>query len=60
MDAATTVEVVSGVSEVVVALGALIFALLLARHESASRDRVDEKLEEILRILVARGSNHAK
>jgi hypothetical protein len=51
MDAALTVEVVASVSEVLVALGALTFAFLLARHESKSRERIEQRLEELTRAL---------
>jgi hypothetical protein len=49
MDAATVIEVTSSVSEVLVALAALGFALLMARQEAASRDRIEGWLEEALK-----------
>ena len=51
MDAPTLVEVVSSVCEVVVALAALTFALLLARHESKCRQRIEERLETLRRAV---------
>jgi len=47
VDAPTLVEVVSSVSEVVVALGALGFALALAQHETKSRERIEKRLDAL-------------
>jgi hypothetical protein len=49
VDAALEVELIASVAEVVVALGALVFAFMLARHESKSRERIEERLEELTR-----------
>jgi hypothetical protein len=43
------VEVVASVSEVLIALAALGFALLIARHESASRERIEQELAALRR-----------
>jgi hypothetical protein len=53
MDAPLAVEMAASVSEVVVALGALVFAFLLARHESRSRERIEQRLEELTRAVLA-------
>jgi hypothetical protein len=51
LDAPTLVEVTSSVSEVIVAIAALGFALLLARQEAASRKRIEQRLDELTRAL---------
>ena len=48
MEAPTLIELVSSVGEVLIALGALVFALLLARHEQVSRERQEKRIDELI------------